>query len=735
MDEEEFINEFCPNITPWRVRRIRRKINERKQEEIDQGIEDVPADEPQENFGLPVNIGGTRTVNVQVWVDWTIRRVLEELRDRHAVFPAQSNLQHQSLYYRGAEVEHARTLRSLDILDGTHLLSTNERRQGGAKSVTKGGGDDTILMKPLRVTLIGLNGTKIALPTKYSPIDTIITIKKGYLSKINNKFSINEIQLFTIDNNKNELENHSMLKDYGIYKDVILKVSKSKKKTIKKRQKWKVPLESLDSKGLKDYFYSMTMTESIGKIYLSNTTPKDFLNIKSAQDFENLFGIDKSKAQIMFAKLKEQKKIDKMPAKEKKQYKEKMGKNYKNIQLSKWNIYNVSSFINDLSFYGTNKVNKEKIVDYMKINGINGLQLFHLETEKEFSNLFTMSDFYCKKKKEEEEELKKKGIIEKIISYFEVDEIAEEKEEEIEKKDNKKMFSNDIIKTIYNKVQYYKEIEKKNFDEKEYKENDEVKLITKTNPFIDYNKQRRIVLKRYPHLKLSKKTDCIWQDTNVKGLRVEMECGHAIMSKTMYRYIISIFDKKNYQYRILCPVDNCRKEWDWVLCTKIADFDKNEFQHWNKIRQLRKLKDFTECPNCKTLCQRFSTSNSFKMKCNNCNYGPHWCFSCKNIWKNSSINSNICGNKNCDAIKNINAQLQGCELADFGTQNVNIKCPNIRACPYCMVIIERTTGCRHMKCSCKKEFCFLCLKKWYTCTPSKDPNMKGYCDVVPRQKF
>ncbi|KAI1412306.1 hypothetical protein F5Y13DRAFT_199912 [Hypoxylon sp. FL1857] len=38
-----------------------------------------------------------------------------------------------------------------------------------------------------------------------------------------------------------------------------------------------------------------------------------------------------------------------------------------------------------------------------------------------------------------------------------------------------------------------------------------------------------------------------------------------------------------------------------------------------------------------------------------------------------------------------------------------------RQCPNCGTLIERATGCYHMTCRCRAEFCYLCSKIWGTC--------------------
>ncbi|KAI8605123.1 hypothetical protein EDD21DRAFT_332442 [Dissophora ornata] len=39
-----------------------------------------------------------------------------------------------------------------------------------------------------------------------------------------------------------------------------------------------------------------------------------------------------------------------------------------------------------------------------------------------------------------------------------------------------------------------------------------------------------------------------------------------------------------------------------------------------------------------------------------------------------------------------------------------------KVCSRCGAVVERASGCVHMTCHCKNEFCYICLRKWRTCT-------------------
>jgi len=97
-----------------------------------------------------------------------------------------------------------------------------------------------------------------------------------------------------------------------------------------------------------------------------------------------------------------------------------------------------------------------------------------------------------------------------------------------------------------------------------------------------------------------------------------------------------------------------------------------------------------ECRTCKT---------SF---CKNCKYK----YDNKNNFVNCNLDKlNIIHNHlSCDDLNNIKERDPSEILIKMTTQK----------CPECKVSIEKNDGCNHMTCrSCRHEFCFLCLKKWY----------------------
>ena len=61
-----------------------------------------------------------------------------------------------------------------------------------------------------------------------------------------------------------------------------------------------------------------------------------------------------------------------------------------------------------------------------------------------------------------------------------------------------------------------------------------------------------------------------------------------------------------------------------------------------------------------------------------------------------------------------------------------VGCPSLRACVSCSMLIEHVRACKHMKCRCGKEFCFICLKPKET-TGWKCGGFSEACTIAPVQ--
>jgi len=121
-----------------------------------------------------------------------------------------------------------------------------------------------------------------------------------------------------------------------------------------------------------------------------------------------------------------------------------------------------------------------------------------------------------------------------------------------------------------------------------------------------------------------------------------------------------------------------------------------------------------------------------RVVCNTCSKNQvrtvEYCWECRREWGRGG-NSYKCGYPDCNWEEEHLRTLQTCETKNIGNLT---DCPAIRACPRCGTLIRHTSGCKHMKCRCGCEFCFVCLKKkrklrrW-------ECSAYGTCPIVPRQ--
>jgi len=241
--------------------------------------------------------------------------------------------------------------------------------------------------------------------------------------------------------------------------------------------------------------------------------------------------------------------------------------------------------------------------------------------------------------------------------------------------------------------------------------------------------ERNINFSEFPHLKRSDKPDCILGDRVDGENYAEMPCGCAISAESMYSWIKSIFNKTTSSYIVKCP--HHKVEWDWDLCTEVANMNDDEYDKWDAKRNERHLDNYRACPHCKCLCERQEDVMIMRVRCTNCS-GSDWCWECGQRWNHSGLL--ICGNKNCELVEEVTETLQTCD--DITLEYINAKCPSVRACPRCWTLMTWTAACKHMHCKgCDKKFCFMCLGlqgsdgKW----PCNSHSYK--CNMAPRQNF
>ena len=156
-----------------------------------------------------------------------------------------------------------------------------------------------------------------------------------------------------------------------------------------------------------------------------------------------------------------------------------------------------------------------------------------------------------------------------------------------------------------------------------------------------------------------------------------------------------------------CP--SCRKPWTLNLIKHVACFNPDEWMDIeSKIERLSLLKSppYQQCPGCQMWLKK--TDDSLEVvNCQNCTSKKGVTFNfCWKCFHQTSARTNECP-KNCSTVKENEEILETCPLKKIASE----RCPSVRSCPNCKVLIHHNGGCKHMLCkSCGCEFCFVCLK-------------------------
>ncbi|PAA76059.1 hypothetical protein BOX15_Mlig023095g1 [Macrostomum lignano] len=240
-------------------------------------------------------------------------------------------------------------------------------------------------------------------------------------------------------------------------------------------------------------------------------------------------------------------------------------------------------------------------------------------------------------------------------------------------------------------------------------------------------------------IELTEEPDMITWDDDKDNLRVKMPCGHAIGPDSLTMYCRSLLDSG--LYRFLCPwLDpndsrvGCPVEWDFVVIRRLAvlsDEERQEFERKISENYLRRAVNIQECPSCHSYCKRVS-SRDRRVVCPACSSGGRqrfeFCWYCLNKWR--SAGTDKCGNDICSGKDPRIAILAAAPVKEIvGVKDV----PGRRACIHCGMIIEHVRFCKHMKCICGQEFCFICLKPKNSEGNWQCGSFNAPCTIAPRQ--
>lgn len=215
-------------------------------------------------------------------------------------------------------------------------------------------------------------------------------------------------------------------------------------------------------------------------------------------------------------------------------------------------------------------------------------------------------------------------------------------------------------------------------------------------------------------------------DDDPDVLRAVLSCGHVTDPETLTDCCSAQLDYGKTEFT--CP--QCKKTWPYDEVRKLAKLTTDEqlnFEEKLGMNTAKKKVDYRYCPGCGTLIERMDVSN-LRVECTVCtgneNEAYEFCWNCMGEW--NTTRGNWCGNKECTTEQK---QLEDCPMITLTYfDDSMVKCPKIRACTSCDMLIEHTTeGCNNMKCpKCNIEFCFICLN------PGHDYDDHP-CKLAPRQ--
>ncbi|TRY56944.1 hypothetical protein DNTS_023879 [Danionella cerebrum] len=237
---------------------------------------------------------------------------------------------------------------------------------------------------------------------------------------------------------------------------------------------------------------------------------------------------------------------------------------------------------------------------------------------------------------------------------------------------------------------------------------------------------------------VSKPSDVDMYDNEPKVLRAQMSCGHVTDPETLTSCCRAQLDDGTTEFR--CPL--CKQKWPYEEVRKLAKLTEEEKEFFEDKLGMNTAKnkvDLKNCPGCGTFVQRMDPFNLCVL-CSVCSVKNRrifeFCWQCEREWKGDRPRADRCANKGC---KCKNEVLKTCPIVSLASvvikgTNIKVRCPAIRACPFCSVLIEHNQGCKIMTCcECEKQFCFVCLKPANECLKTSTHFIMCSAEVAPKQ--
>mmetsp|Transcript_658 Transcript_658/g.1197 ORF Transcript_658/g.1197 Transcript_658/m.1197 type:complete len:621 (-) Transcript_658:332-2194(-) len=211
------------------------------------------------------------------------------------------------------------------------------------------------------------------------------------------------------------------------------------------------------------------------------------------------------------------------------------------------------------------------------------------------------------------------------------------------------------------------------------------------------------------------------------------QCGHAYCVECWRGYLSSAVADGPCSLRFRCPHPECNVLVKDDLTFQLADADQSK-----KLKRFQ-LRSYVEdnprvkwCP---------SPGCTYAVEC-----GAAEHVSCTPLDIACKCSSTFCWNCNQEAHRPVDCATvaKWVQKNSAESENMNWILANSKPCPKCKRPIEKNQGCMHMTCSCRYEFCWLCLGPWsdhgertggfYACNRYDRGKQRGEYDEMQKQR-
>ncbi|KAI3910270.1 hypothetical protein MKX01_030096 [Papaver californicum] len=177
-------------------------------------------------------------------------------------------------------------------------------------------------------------------------------------------------------------------------------------------------------------------------------------------------------------------------------------------------------------------------------------------------------------------------------------------------------------------------------------------------------------------------------------------CGHLFCNLCWTQYVSIKISDGPVCLMLRCPDPSCSVAVGQDLVNElVSDEDKEKYSRYlyrSYVEDKRKKSKWCPGPGCEFAIEFVMGSSSYDVVCR-CGHG--FCWNCVD----DAHRPVDCETVHKWALKNT-----------AESENVTWILANSKSCPKCKRPIQKNEGCMHMTCSCRFEFCWLCLGDWKT---------------------